>query len=147
HVLRALATQFSCGPSEVPAAIDKLRRDADASSAGVTALRGRLAGVIADSFPGSSAVVAAIPGDAELARGVAAKLTAAGRDALIAATDETGTTVVLFRAAGSTLDCGAVFKKLAAKHGGRGGGRADRAEGRLASPIAEWSAAVADALG
>ena len=31
QVLRGLATQFSCGPAEVPAAIDKLRRDAEAA--------------------------------------------------------------------------------------------------------------------
>jgi alanyl-tRNA synthetase len=142
HVLRALAAQFSCGFAEVPAAIDKLRRDVDAASADVTALRGRLAGILAASFPGTGAVVAALPGDAELVRGVAAKLVAAGRDALLAAVDDTGTTVVLFRAAGSTLDCGAAWKKLAAAHGGRGGGRADRAEGRLAAAIADWPAAV-----
>jgi alanyl-tRNA synthetase len=142
HILRALAAQFSCGFADVPAAIEKLRREADAAAADVTALRGRLAGVLAASFPGTGAVVAALPGDAELVRGVAAKLVAAGRDALLALLDDTGATVVLFRAAGSTLDCGAVWKKLAAAHGGRGGGRADRAEGRLASPIADWAAAV-----
>jgi alanyl-tRNA synthetase len=142
HVLRALAAQFSCGFAEVPAAIEKLRRDAEAAAADVTALRGRLAGVLAASFPGTGAVVAALPADAELVRGVAAKLVAAGRDALLAGLDDAGATVVLFRAAGSTLDCGAVWKKLAAAHGGRGGGKADRAEGRLATPIADWAAAV-----
>ena len=79
HILRALAAQFSCGFADVPAAIEKLRREADAAAADVTALRGRLAGVLAASFPGTGAVVAALPGDAELVRGVAAKLVAARR--------------------------------------------------------------------
>jgi alanyl-tRNA synthetase len=51
--------------------------------------------------------------------------------------------VVLFRAAGSALDCGALFKQLSAKYGGRGGGKADRAEGKLATQI-DWPAAIAE---
>jgi alanyl-tRNA synthetase len=142
HALRVLAGQFSCSPTDVPAAIDKLRRDADAADAAATALRGRLAGQLADAFPGTGAVIAALPVDAELLRGVAAKLAGAGRDALLAASEDGATHVVLLRAAGSTLDCGALWKKLAAKLGGRGGGRADRAEGKLAQPVADWPALV-----
>jgi alanyl-tRNA synthetase len=143
QVLRGLATAFSCGPHEVPAAIDKMRRDAEAAVSAVTELRGRLANAIIAQLPGTGVAIAALPGDAELLRSVAAKLTNAGRDALLCAADDAGTTVVLFRAAGSGLDCGALWKKLAAEHGGRGGGRADRAEGRLATPIADWPAAIA----
>jgi len=146
QVLRQLATRFSCGPAEVPAAIDKLVRDADTTAAEITALRGRLAGAVASAFPGDGAVIAALPGDPELLRGVAAKLVAAGRDALLAAPDETGATVVLQRAAGSSLDCGALWKKLAATAGGKGGGRAERAEGRLATPIADWADTIRDHL-
>ena len=141
QVLRGLATLFSCAPAEVPAAVDKLRRDLEAGRADATALRGRLAGVIAEAFPGTDRVVAAIPGaDPELLRGVAAKLVAAGRDAILAAPDGT---VVLFRAPGSALDCGALWKQLAASHGGRGGGKADRAEGRLATSAEPWAETIA----
>jgi alanyl-tRNA synthetase len=145
QVLRGLATRFSCAPSDVPAAIDKLARDADTHSADITALRGRLATVIAESIAGTGAVIAAIPGDAELVRGVAAKLVGAGRDAVLYAPDNG--TVLLLRAAGSTLDCGALWKQLAAKLGGRGGGRADRADGKLAAPVADWTAVVGELLG
>jgi alanyl-tRNA synthetase len=48
------------------------------------------------------------------------------------------------RAGGSGLDCGALWKQLAARHGGKGGGRAERAEGRLTSPVADWPAMIAD---
>jgi alanyl-tRNA synthetase len=144
QVLRGLAAQFSCGPAEVPAAIDKLRRDVESRAAEVTALRGRLATSIVESLPGAGAVVAAIPGDAELLRGVAGRLVNAGRDAILAAPDAEGTAVVLFRAPGSGLDCGALWKKLAARGGGRGGGRPDRAEGRLATSIADWPAFVSE---
>jgi alanyl-tRNA synthetase len=147
QVLRGLATQFSCGPAEVPAAIDKLKRDVDATTATVTALRSQLATAIVAAFPGSDTVVAAIPADAELLRSVAAKLIAAGRDAILSTTDEESPTVVLFRAPGSALDCGALWKKLAAAAGGRGGGRPERAEGRLAARIADWPAFVGQHLG
>jgi alanyl-tRNA synthetase len=39
--------------------------------------------------------------------------------------------VVVQRGAGVSFDCGAWLKSVAARHGGRGGGRPERAEGRL----------------
>ncbi|MCX5741774.1 MAG: hypothetical protein NT062_04650 [Proteobacteria bacterium] len=75
-------------------------------------------------------------------RAVAAKLVVAGRDAILACPDAQGAMVVVFRAAGSTLDCGALYKQLAARLGGRGGGKPERAEGRLAAPIGDWAALV-----
>jgi alanyl-tRNA synthetase len=146
QVLRGLATQFSCGPAEVPAAIDKLKRDVESSATELTALRGRLANAIVASIPGTGAAIASIPGDAELLRSVAAKLVAAGRDAILCAPEPGGATVVLFRAEGSSLDCGALWKRLVAKAQGRGGGRAERAEGRLTSEIPDWPGFVADLL-
>jgi alanyl-tRNA synthetase len=146
QVLRQLAARFSCAPGDVPAAIEKLARDAEGAGAEITALRGKLATLVASSFEGTGAVVAVLPGDAEMLRSVAAKLVAAGRDALLAAPDDSGTTVVLFRAAASSVDCGALWKKLAALSGGRGGGRADRAEGRLTAPVADWPGTIRDLL-
>ena len=150
HVLRGLASQFSCGPAEVPAAIDKLKRDVETSETEVARLRSRLASAMIDQLPGVGPVIAQLPADPELLRSIAAKLAGAGRDAILcAASDgpEGGATVVLMRAAGSSLDCGALWKRLAAKLGGRGGGRTDRADGRLTSAVADWPAAVADATG
>ena len=144
QVLRGLATRFSCAPAEVPAAIDKLARDADTQHTELAALRARLAITVAESLPGTGAAIAALPGDAELMRAVAARLVAAGRDALLYA-PEAGT-VLLMRAPGSTIDCGALWKQLAAKLGGRGGGKADRADGRLANPVEDWSGVVGELL-
>ena len=141
-VLRTLATRFSCGPSEVPAAIDKLARDTEAAQAEVTNLRGKLASMIAAAFPGDGPVVAEVPGDPELVRAVAARLATTGRDALLSSPIDAGTLVVLFRAAGSRLDCGSVWKTLTSAYGGRGGGKADRAEGRLSVPVGDWAAAI-----
>ena len=141
-VLRTLATRFSCGPAEVPAAIDKLARDTDAARAEVTNLRGTLASMIAAAFPGDGPVVAEVPGAPELVRLVAVRLATSGRDALLSSPADAGTLVVLLRAAGSRLDCGSVWRTLTSAYGGRGGGKADRAEGRLATPVADWAAVI-----
>jgi alanyl-tRNA synthetase len=144
QVLRGLASQFSCGPAEVPLAIEKMRREVDAAGSELTQLRSRLATTLISQLPGSGTVVAALPGDTELLRSVAAKLAGAGRDAILCAPEDGGATVVLMRASGSTLDCGALWKQLAARLGGRGGGRAERAEGRLATPVVDWPAIIAE---
>ena len=145
QTLRGLAAVFSCGPAEVPAAVEKMRRDAEAASTEVTALRNRVASQIVEQCSGTGAVVAALPGDADLLRTIAAKLTGAGRDAILCAPDAEGTTAVVFRAAGSTLDCGALWKQLAGRLGGRGGGRADQAQGRL-GPVSDWPALIDELL-
>ena len=145
-MLRALGQRFSCAPADVPAAIDKLSKDGEATKAEITALRGRLADAIIATLPGTGPVVAAIPADAEVLRSIGGKLVTAGRDALLCAPDEGGTPVVLFRAQGSSIDCGALWKQLSGKLGGRGGGRADRAEGKLTGPVTDWPALVASCL-
>ena len=92
---------------------------------------------------GPGAVVTTVD-DAALLRPLAAALHARGKDALLAASTAAGTQVLLARADGSALDCGALLGRLAAATGGRGGGKATHAEGRLPA-IADWSAAVAAA--
>ncbi|MBA3398256.1 MAG: alanyl-tRNA editing protein [Deltaproteobacteria bacterium] len=142
QVLRGLASTFSCGPAEVPAAVDKLRRDAEAAGTEIANLRSRLATAIIAQLTGTGAAIVAVPADAELLRSVAAKLVASGRDAILCAPEPEGGHVVLFRAAGSQLDCGALWKQIAARAGGRGGGKPDRAEGRLTMPVADWPALI-----
>jgi alanyl-tRNA synthetase len=43
------------------------------------------------------------------------------------------------RGAESDFDCGAFVKRVAAAHGGRGGGRPEAAEGRLPAAV-DWVA-------
>ncbi|MBA3822195.1 MAG: hypothetical protein H0X17_25140, partial [Deltaproteobacteria bacterium] len=40
----------------------------------------------------------------------------------------------------------AVFRVLAARLGGRGGGKPERAEGRVTGAVTDWAAVVADVL-
>jgi alanyl-tRNA synthetase len=143
QALRAAATALGCGVAEVPAAVERMRAAGDAQAAEVTALRGRLATALIAGMGETGRVVAELPVEAELLRTIAARLAASGRDAVLSAPDGDGLHVVLFRANGSSLDCAALWKKLMAVGGGRGGGKAERAEGRLAARV-EVGAAIGE---
>jgi alanyl-tRNA synthetase len=146
HALRGLAAQFTCSPVDVPIAIDKLRRELAAAEATIKATREQLADALAPALvgmtPPGGRVIVAIPGDAELLRAIGSRIVDAGRDALLAGTGPDGTAVLVARATGSTLDAGAIVKAVTSAAGGRGGGRPDRAEGKLPAG-ADWPALVA----
>ncbi len=81
--------------------------------------------------------------DADFVRAVGKQLAAhPGLVAVLGARGAEGTHVLVVRGAGATTDCGALWKKLAAACGGRGGGNAERAEGRLPADV-DWSKIVA----
>ncbi|MBK9036138.1 MAG: alanyl-tRNA editing protein [Myxococcales bacterium] len=146
EALGRIARALTCGPTDVPAAVDKLRRALTDARTEVAAVRERLAVALAAGLaptPGPGEVITTVD-DAALLRPLAAALTAAGRDALVAAPGPDGTQVLLARADGSSLDCGALLKRLAAATGGRGGGKPTHAEGRLPA-ISDWPATVAAA--
>ncbi|HVK76484.1 MAG TPA: alanyl-tRNA editing protein [Kofleriaceae bacterium] len=146
ELLTRLARDLTCAPAEVPGAIDKLRRALTDARADAAAVRDQLAAAMAASLAATAepAVVATVP-DPALLRPLAARLTAAGKDALLAAATADGTQVLLARAAGSARDCGALLKRLAQASGGRGGGKPDHAEGRLPAGL-DWPAALAAAV-
>jgi len=144
--LRTLAAAFTCAPAEVPVAVDKMRRDLAGARDSLKEQRERLADLtgaaLIASADADARVVASIAGDVELVRAVAVKIVAAGRDAVLCAPSAEGSAVVIARAAGSTLDCGALLGAIAKATGGRGGGKPERAEGRV--PVVEgWAALVA----
>ena len=144
-VLAQLARGFTCSPDGVPVAVDKLRRDLGETREQLKAAQRRWADGLVDQLlrEGAGRIVAAIPGaDTELLRALGARITGAGRDALLAAPAAAGTAVLLARAAGSALDCGATLRALAQASGGRGGGKPEHAEGRLPADV-DWPALVA----
>ncbi len=146
ETLARLARELTCSTADVPGAIDKLRRALSDSRADAAAVRDQLAAALADTLVAGSTgaeVIATLP-DAALLRPLAARLSAAGKDVLLAVATPEGTQVLLSRTAGSSLDCGALLRRLAQATGGRGGGKAEHAEGRLPAAI-DWPAAVAAA--
>lgn len=145
-ILEELARGLSSTPDEVPAALEKLRATIKTLQADNAALATRVGGLLGEALAaratGSVAgagdhVVVEVVDDADmgLLRAVAARAVAlapgacvvvAGRD------DDGGGNVIVSRGALSTVDAGALLKRLVAAHGGKGGGKADSAQGRLA---------------
>jgi alanyl-tRNA synthetase len=148
-VLRGLAEQFSSGPRDVPAAVDKLRRELDAARDALGQARARLAQRAADEMmetaraAGSPWVIGALDdARAELLRAVAERVTEEPTAvALLAGCDDDGIPVVVARGRDSAFDCGAFLKRAAQAAGGRGGGRPERAEGRMPAGI-DWPSLV-----
>ncbi|HET9452498.1 MAG TPA: alanyl-tRNA editing protein, partial [Aggregicoccus sp.] len=125
--LRALARDFSCGPLDVPAAVQRLRRELDEAREALGAARAREARAQADALqrelqasPGRP-LVAVLDGGAELLRAVAARLTQQeGSVVLLAGRSAEGLAVLVARGPGATFGCGAFLKRAAEAAGGRG---------------------------
>jgi alanyl-tRNA synthetase len=151
-VLRELGRAFTCGPFDVPAGVEKLRRELDEARGGLGRVRGKLADalgaeLVATARQSGRAVAVLDDAGPDLLRSLATRITGApdapGAIAFLAGRGADGHAVLVARGSASAFDCGAFLKAAAAKAGGRGGGRADRAEGRL--PLAaDWLALVAE---
>lgn len=154
EALRAVARELTCGPSDVGGAVDKLRRELTESKDAAKRYGARLAEACAGELlaraatAGSPHVIAAFDDvSVDFLRSVGARVTAGetAAVALIAGRAAEGTSVLVARGASSAFDCGAFLKRAAAASGGRGGGKPDRAEGRLPAEI-DWPALVAELL-
>ena len=144
-VLRELARSFTCGIGEVPAAIGKLRADLKARTDAMAVARGELMQLLAERLlaahpvdPLGTRIVVTREGD-DLAtlRALAGALTRrADVVAFVASRDASGDQLlVIERGASVAFDAGAWFKQHVVAAGGRGGGRPERAEGRLPGTI------------
>jgi|SRR5579859_925852 len=153
-VLADLARDFTCGMLDVGGAVGKLRAELKARLDALSATRGELVELVAERVlaahppdpSGTTRIVLVRPhDDVGMLRTLAGRLAAradvvafcAAPDASAGGTGKGGgdsepaLTVVVQRGAGASFDCGAWLKGVAAAHGGRGGGRPERAEGRL----------------
>jgi alanyl-tRNA synthetase len=153
RALAALAKDFSCGVTDVSANVAKLKAELKAARDAMGNARGELVGLLAERLlavnpPDPSGVTFIVVrrehDDVGALRALAGKL--AGRADVVAlcwAPDASGGApacqVVVQRGSAARFDCGAWLKKLAESRGGRGGGRPERAEGRI--PGAEIAAA------
>ncbi|AKJ03191.1 alanyl-tRNA synthetase [Archangium gephyra] len=152
--LRALGKSFSCGPMDVPASVDKLRRDLTEVREALGAARAKLAestaaglAAQAEQSPGKPVVAVLDGATPEDLRSVAARLTSRPETVvLLAGRTPEGLSVLISRGSASSFGCGAFLKRAAEAAGGRGGGRPEHAEGRL-PPTTDWPAIVASLLG
>jgi alanyl-tRNA synthetase len=145
-VLAALAGELTCGPLDVGGAVTKLKKDLKSRTDQLSELRGELVDRVAEGVwrehpvdpSGTTVVIVArahATSDVAMLRSLAGRVSArADVVAICGALDpESGEVVVVVQRGErvKTFDCGAWLKSAAASAGGRGGGRPERAEGRL----------------
>ena len=141
--LGALAQELTCGPLDVPAAVMKLRGELKARMEALSTTRGELVELLAqqvhaahppDPSGTTRIVLVRERDDIGMLRTLAGRVASRPDVVAFCAAPDPETrdlAVVVQRGAGATLDCGAWLKATTAEHGGRGGGRPERAEGRL----------------
>jgi alanyl-tRNA synthetase len=141
--LGALAGELTCGPLDVPAAVMKLRGELKARMEALSATRGELVELLARELlaahpPDPSGTTRIVVGrdrdDVAMLRTLAGRIAARPDVVAFCAAPDPATgdrAVVVQRGSGTTFDCGAWLKTVTLAHGGRGGGRPERAEGRL----------------
>lgn len=144
--LADLARRFTCGPLDVPAGIDALERSLAAVRESFSRARASVLGALAADLEANadSRIVAVVDEcDAEGLRTLAARLTQrADRVVFLATPIEGAMHAIVARGADAAFDCGAFFRALK-ERGGKGGGRPERAEGRVPAD-ADWPAWVAE---
>jgi alanyl-tRNA synthetase len=149
ELLGALAKRFTCGPQDVARGVEALDRSLADARDSLSQARGRIIGALADELEQSDAarVVAELPdADPEALRALAGRLTKRGdRVVFLAAPTGDAKHAIVARGADATFDCGAFFKALRDR-GGKGGGRPERAEGRVPAD-ADWPALVDELAG
>jgi alanyl-tRNA synthetase len=143
EVLCALASELTCGPLDVSLAVAKLRGELKARLDALSSARGELVLLVADRAlldhpidPSGTTriVVLRDKDDVGMLRTLAGRLTSRPDVvAICAAKDPTSGDflVVVQRGAGTAFDCADWLKAATVAKGGRGGGKPDRAEGRL----------------
>jgi alanyl-tRNA synthetase len=155
-ILRELARTFTCGVPAIPSAVAKLRADLDKRTERLGSAKQELIALLVRALhadhPAREGAITPIVSVRERddVAGLRTLASALARRpdviAFVATRDEgSGELQVAIErgAAAQAFDAGKWLKALTARHGGRGGGRADRAEGRLPAAL-DWHAAVRD---
>ncbi len=145
--LSAMQKNLSVPPLEMLASIERLQDDAKAVQRTVRGFQDKLATHEAQALvaraqrAGDRLVIAeALEGwDPQGLKAIAVAVAAAEPTAVVALfTSATPAQVVIARGANATADAGALLKQLAAKFGGKGGGKPDLAQGGgLGAPVSE----------
>ncbi|UJR86411.1 alanyl-tRNA editing protein [Sandaracinus amylolyticus] len=133
-VLRELARGLQTAPLEVRGGVERVRESLEGARQELGRMRAVLARSIASGvrFEDGLGRVWIEEGGIELVRQVAAELTRDGdRVVMVAGPVEGGVHVVVARGPASNVDARTLLGEIAKATGGRGGGRAERAEGRM----------------
>lgn len=150
--LSAMQKYLSVPPVEMTPAIERIQEEAKALQRTIRGFQEKLATHEANALlaRGSKVIVEALDGwDAQGLKAIAAAATAAQPDAVVALfTTTMPALVVTARGSHATVDVNAVLKQLTEKFGGKGGGKADLAQGGgLIGSAAELTEAARQAFG
>jgi alanyl-tRNA synthetase len=130
--LSAMQKHLSVPPAEMAASIERLQEDAKALQRALRGFQEQLAAQQAQTLLAKGdRIVETIDGwDAQGIKAIATAATSANPQAIVVLfTTSTPAQVVIARGAAAGVDAGALLKQLAAKFGGRGGGKPDLAQG------------------
>ncbi len=130
--LSAMQKHLSVPPAEMAASLERMQEEAKASQRTLRQFQEKLATHEALALLAKgSAIVEVIEGwDAQGIKSIAAAAASANPDAVIVLfTSASPAQVAIARGARAAHDAGALLKQLAAKFGGKGGGKADLAQG------------------
>ena len=130
--LAAMQKHLSVPPVEMASSIERMQEEAKALQRTIRGFQEKVAAHQAQALLAKGhIIVEAIDGwDAQGLKAIAAAATAAQPDAVVALfTTTTPAQVVVARGAHARTDASAVLKQLAAKFGGKGGGKPDLAQG------------------
>jgi alanyl-tRNA synthetase len=142
-------------PADLPAAIERMQADGKDLRRQVKDYQARVASQEADALAdaaetlGSAKVVAApLSGwDANGLKLIAARITERPGHVAVLVSDPPPAAIVVARAAGLSQDAGALLRAIVARHGGKGGGRPELAQGGgIASSAAEVLATARELL-
>jgi alanyl-tRNA synthetase len=128
---------LSVGAAELPPAIERLQTEGKDLRKQIKDLQARIASQEADALADAAAavdsvhvVVAALPGwDANGLKTIAARIVERPRYAAVLVGGPSPAPIVVARAQDVALDSGALLRTLVERHGGRGGGRPELAQG------------------
>ncbi|HEX2446040.1 MAG TPA: DHHA1 domain-containing protein [Vicinamibacterales bacterium] len=138
EIVSAGARALTVHPAELPASIERLQSDSKEHARTLKRLQERLAAHEADALARSAqqigdhrVVVASLEGwDAGGLKALASTIVARpGHAAVLIAPSASGSPLVVARAADVALDAAALLRAIVARFGGKGGGKADLAQG------------------
>ncbi len=149
--LSAMQKQLSVPPAEMAASIERLQEDAKAVQRTLRGFQEKLAAQEAQALLAKGHfIVEAVDGwDAQGIKSIATAAASAHPHAIVVLfTTSTPAQVVIARGAAAGVDAGALLKQLAARFGGKGGGKPDLAQGGgLHASAAELIAAARSIVG
>jgi alanyl-tRNA synthetase len=143
-------------PADLPAAIERLQADGREQRARLKDARSRLAAFEAESLAvtavqvgGTRLVAAALPDwDAAALKTIAAAIVARPGHVAVLVGELPAAPIVVARATDVAVDAAGILKQLIARHGGKGGGRPELAQGGgLTSPAEDVVQSARDLLG